>query len=69
MDQSRPTLPRPARGERRLDDRAVPADGAGSFPLTRQPRCARLPTSPRKRGEVIIGAVNCHRLSGGDHTR
>src|SRR5215469_13306119 len=27
------------------------------LPLTRKPRCTRLPTSPRKRGEVISGTV------------
>ena len=30
---------------------------AQPFPLTRQPRPAQLPTSPRKRGEVIVGAA------------
>jgi hypothetical protein len=33
-------------------------DGGGSLPLTLNPRFARLPTSPRKRGEVVGCAVN-----------
>src|SRR6266851_1363534 len=35
----------------------------GNLPLTRHPRCARLPTSPRKRGEVIGRAVHSMTLA------
>src|SRR5882724_2976088 len=48
-------LPRPACGERgRGEGRwRQPVGPRGGLPLTRKLRCARLPTSPRKRGEVI----------------
>src|SRR5215472_8034203 len=32
------------------------ATARGHFPLTQMPRCARLPTSPRPRGEVILAS-------------
>jgi len=60
VDQSRWILLRPACGER-VGVRGVLATAQHpqvALPLTRSPRRARLPTSPRKRGEVMGGPVN-----------
>jgi len=48
-----PRLRGEGRGEGPLGGHTAATGGAGSLPLTRKPRRARLPTSPRKRGEVI----------------
>src|SRR5260370_10213608 len=52
-------LPHPACGER-VGVRGVLAivEHPSGLPLTREPRCARLPTPPRQRGEVIGCAGN-----------